>query len=205
MKRILFSILAAVIGLGLSGLCYGNDKIDKNGVVSAASVQDFYKVTVGDTLDIQVYNEKDLSGEFEIKEDGTISYPLLGSVQVKDLTKSQIENTLTNLLGSDYLVNPFVHLVIKTYKRIEVMVMGCVKSPGTFPFPENKPLTLVQAIALAEGFTAYASVNGTKIIQTGSDGKKQVIDPDIEKILSGKKKDVELEPNDLITVPERVF
>jgi len=167
--------------------------------------KEHYRLSPGDTIEIEVYEEDDLSGEFEIKDSGDIAYPLLGKVKAAGLTKSEIENRITELLGKDYLVHPYVRVIIKDYHARSIMVMGSVGKPGSYEFPEDKKMSLLQAISIAGGFTRYASVNGTKIVRTGKDGKKDAIDPRINEIIKGNKEDVELQPNDLIVVPERVF
>lgn len=169
------------------------------------SSDESYKVAIGDILNIQIYQEEDLSGEFEVKEDGTITYPLIGSVKVINFTKSEVENTITKLLEKDYITNPYVHISIKTYHERNVLVLGCVQKPGSYSFPKDNKLTLLEAVSLAGGFTGYASINGTKIIRTSTDGKKATIDPRINEIINGRRKDMTLEPNDLIFVPERLF
>lgn len=166
---------------------------------------EYYRISAGDKLNIQVYQEEDLSGDFEVKEDGAITYPLLGSVKISGLTKSEAENKITELLGRDYLVNPYVHATIKTYHQRNIIVMGCVNKPGSYSFPENKTPTLLEAISMAGGFNGYAAVNSTKIIRMSSDGKKVAIDPRAGDIMAGRRKDVELAPNDLVMVPERLF
>lgn len=165
-----------------------------------------YRIAVGDTINVTVYQEKDLSDAFEVKEDGTISYPLLGRVYVERLTKSEVEEKITSLLGKDYLVNPQVYVSIGSYTKRQVLLLGHVSKPGTYEFPEGKNLTLMELITEAGGFTGYASPGGTKIVRSLPDGdKKSVIDPHVNDIMNGRKKDVELQPGDLVTVPERLF
>ena len=159
----------------------------------------------GDTISIQVYEEPDLSGDFEVKEDGTITYPLLGSVKVSSLSKSETESTITRLLEKDYLVNPYIHITIKKYHQQNIIILGCVQKPGSYPFPPDMNLTLLQAISIAGGFTGYASVNDTKLVRTSSGGKKNTIDARVNDIVNGRRKDIRLEANDLIFVPERLF
>jgi|SRR3989338_5579545 len=181
-------------------LCAGIDPL-----YPAEVKEESYKIAIGDILNIQVYQEPDLGGDYEVKEDGTITYPLLGSVKALNSTKSEIENTLTRLLGKDYLVTPYLHVSVSTYHERSVLVLGCVQKAGSYSFPQDNNLTLLQVISLAGGFTGYAGINGTKIIRTPVDGKKVVIDPRINDIIGGRKKDVDLMPNDLIVVPERLF
>lgn len=164
-----------------------------------------YKIYTGDIIYVQVYQEQDLSGDFEVKEDGTISYPLLGSVKVVDTTIIEAEKNITALLEKDYLVNPFVRLVVRKYKRLQgtVMIMGAVPRPGSYTLPEDRPITLLQAISLAGGFTPVATVKGTKVVRTAPDKTKLTLEPEMDKILSGEKKDMELQAEDFIHVPER--
>lgn len=164
-----------------------------------------YLIAIGDRLDIQVYEEEDLSGEFEVKEDGSIPYPLLGEVKAAGLTKKELENKLTEMLAKDYVVKPYVRVTIEKYVQRNVIVLGSVKKPGSYEFPENRSFTILEAVSLAEGFTRYASIAGTKVIRAASGHKKKVIDPDMDGILRGKAKDFELEPGDVIMVPERMF
>lgn len=172
---------------------------------SFAEEAQHYKTAVGDTLNIQVYQEPDLSGDYEIKEDGTITYPLIGSIKVINITKSDVEKKITQLLEKDYLVKPYLRVSIRTYHERNIMILGCVKKPGTYPFPENRNPTLLEIITLAGGFTGYAAVNGTKIIRTSDDGKKIVIDSRVNDIINGRRKDIILEKSDLVFVPERIF
>ena len=169
------------------------------------SAGEYYKIAVGDVLKIQVYQEDDLSGDFEVKEDGTITYPLIGTLKVANLTKPEVERMLTDSLAKDYLVNPFVHVAVRTYHQRNIIILGCVTKPGAYSFPQDKGMTLMQAISLAGGFTGYASIGGTKIVRTSRDGKKATIEPRVNDIMGGRKKDVELAPDDLIMVPERIF
>lgn len=166
------------------------------------------RIFPGDILNIDIYEENDLSGDFEVKEDETISYPLLGSVKVAGLTKSEVESLLTKLLGDDYLVSPFVQITIKPSKKLEnmplIMVLGAVQRPSSYAFPQDQPMSLLQAISLAGGFTNRASIKETKIIRTGASGEKVTLDPQMELILKGEKKDIELQRNDLVSVPEKL-
>ncbi len=192
MKLFISGLLIAISSLGWTGYAYPAEG-------------EYYKVAIGDVLNVQVYQEEDLSGEFEVKEDGTITYPLLGSIKVANSTKSEVENTITQALAKDYLVNPYVHVSVKSYHQRNILVLGRVQKPGAYSFPENNKLTLLEAISLAGGFTGYASVGGTRVIRTSSGDKKSTIDPRLNEIMNGRRKDMMLETGDLIFVPERLF
>ena len=187
--------ITAVFFLVTADACHSADIQNKD--------EAHYKIAANDIINIQVYQEEDLSGEFEVKEDGTITYPLVGPVTVKGLIKLEVEKKITELLARDYLVNPYVHISVKVYGNI--MILGCVQKPGSYSFPQDKGMTLLQAISLSGGFTGYASVNGTKIVRATPDGKKMAIDPGMSDIIKGKRKDIDLKPDDLVFVPERIF
>lgn len=65
-------------------------------------------IAAGDNITITVYDEADLNGTFAVKEDGTITYPLLNVVKVEGLTRGELEVKLVELLKDGYLVNPVV-------------------------------------------------------------------------------------------------
>src|SRR5689334_17345182 len=65
-----------------------------------------YKLGTGDKVRVTVFNEKDLSGDFDVNDQGLIALPLIGQVQVGGLTLSQAQELITQKYGKDYLVNP---------------------------------------------------------------------------------------------------
>ena len=112
-----------------------------------------YTLNAGDLISVRVFEEDDLSIEARLTDAGTISYPFLGEVTVRDLTVGQLEQLITRGLRGDYLVNPRVNVTILEYRKF--FVRGEVKKPGGFSFEPG--LTLEKAIALAGGFSARAN------------------------------------------------
>ncbi|MDD5428456.1 MAG: polysaccharide export protein [Candidatus Omnitrophica bacterium] len=161
-----------------------------------------YYISEGDLLDINVYDEPDLTKTVRVSHEGTISYPLIGTVSVSGLTAEKLEVKIRDLLEKDYLVNPQVIVLIREYSK--VYVMGQVRRPGAYELKAG--MTAVEAIALAGGLTDIASPNGTKVIRK-KDGKERVFNVPVSSILKGgdASKDVVLERNDTIAVPESLF
>lgn len=165
-----------------------------------------YRISPLDTLDIRVYQEPDLDRIVEVSSEGSISFPLIGTVKVSGLTILEAEKKLEKLLGADYLVNPHVNIKILKYHTRKVIVMGEVKNPGNYSFPEGRDLTVLEAIAMAGGFTEIAAIDRTSVIriEKGKQVQYRIKISDITK--SGDKtKDMILKPNDIIYVPERIF
>lgn len=156
----------------------------------------------GDTLEVRVFREKDLSGAFRLSPDGTIDYPLCGKVHLQGLSQSQAADALRECLMNGYVRNPQVTVVVQAYDSKKVFVFGQVNKAGTFPFQDR--MTVVQAITLAGGFTSYASKNGTTVTRS-VDGKDKRIKVPVEDIAEGKASNFVLRPGDIVFVPESFF
>jgi polysaccharide biosynthesis/export protein len=156
-----------------------------------------YIISSEDLLEISVYGEADLNTEARVTREGTINYPLLGTIKASGLTARQLEKNITELLEKDYLVSPQVTVAIKEYGKVSII--GEVKIPGSYQMKER--LTLAQAIALAGGFTDEADLSRIKVIRT-SGAKKETIIVDLDKILNKKALDFDVTAKDTIIVSD---
>ncbi len=89
-----------------------------------------YKIGPKDLLEISVFGQDELNKTVRVSEDGKITFPLLGEVEVEGLTKVELEKKLSRLLEEKYLHNPQVTIFIKEYQSKRVSVLGAVKNPG---------------------------------------------------------------------------
>jgi len=120
-----------------------------------------YIISAGDLLDIAVWGYEDLSAMVRVREDGKISFTsLIEEVQAAGLTVPGLQEVLTEKL-SYYLKNPRVTVSVRESRLVRVNVMGSVRSPGTFSFPE--PPNILDVIAAAGGDTAEADVTCIKV------------------------------------------
>jgi len=165
-----------------------------------------YRVQPEDVLQITVYEHDDLKTMARVSSNGEISFPLLEKVQVLGLTVQEIEDNITKALEKDYLVNAHVQVFIENYHVKQITVLGAVTNPGKYDMNTEKETTVLEAIAMAGGFTKVASLNGTRIIRTksGEEKKLPIRVTDITK-KGMKEKDVPIEPGDIIFVPESFF
>jgi protein involved in polysaccharide export with SLBB domain len=155
-------------------------------------------LTPGDVFEVQVAGQEELSGTFEVQEDGTIVVPMLGPVDVRGKTKAEAAKLLEQLLGDGYLRDPHVRLVMTERENLEVSVLGQVQRPGTFPYVEK--LTLVQAISEAGGLNELAQTRRVKLTRQGPDGVG-TYDVSVKAITEGRAADILLQPGDIIFVP----
>ncbi len=175
-----------------------------------ATGSNVYLIDSSDILDITVFEEPDLSVKLKVARDGTISFPLIKAVYVKDLSVQDVEKKLEGLLvDGGYLRNPrvAVRLDIKMmglFNEKEIFVMGEIKNPGPITIL-GKNITALEAVLKAGGLTEYAAPNRTKIIRV-EDGKQKTIKVDLNKVKKGERfLDVELKAGDVVVVPETYF
>ncbi len=158
---------------------------------AAAQVRAEYALGAGDRIAVTVFRHQDLSGEFDVDGAGRVTLPLIGQMDVLGLTAPEVETAVTARLMPDYLKNPRVSVQVLTYRPF--YIIGEVKQPGGYPYVSG--LTVVQAVALAGGFTYRAKPNEMLIQRAG--------DPSREKRRVGQTDPVL--PGDIIEVPERFF
>ena len=163
-----------------------------------------YKIGPQDLLSISVYREADLTKEGRVAEDGKFRFPLAGEVELGGLSTMQAEAKLREAL-KPYLVDPEVSVSIKEYRSHRVFVLGEVVKPGSYDFSPDRGLTVVEAIALAGGFTKYGSAGRTKVVRKKGKELENIVVPVDEVMKGDKSKDVALLPDDVVYVPETIF
>lgn len=168
---------------------------------SAAKDQN-YRIGVGDLLQIEVYDEPDLTKEVRVLTDDSISFPLLGSIRAGGLTVAELEQEITRRLAEKYLVSPQVTVFVKEFSN--VFVFGEVKNPGSFPIYGK--LTVFEAVTLAGGFTEVANPSKVKVIRQVR-GKEVTYEVDVNKLTKegDTSSDLELAANDRVIVPRSFF
>jgi polysaccharide export outer membrane protein len=134
-----------------------------------AGSESSYTLNTGDDVQITVFEEPDLSINAVLDDTGSISYPLLGELQVRGLTARQLETEITEGLRGRFLINPRVNVAIREYRPF--FVRGEVNNPGGFPFKPG--LTVEKAVSMAGGFTSRASRSEFYIVSDNSvDGEE---------------------------------
>lgn len=123
-----------------------------------------YTLGAGDKVRITTFGFKELSGEFTVAADNSISLPLAGVIKVIGLTPPQLQQRITAvLLEKDLVRNPQVSAEVLEYRPY--YILGEVGKPGQYPFTNG--LTVLKAVATAQGFTYRA--NAKRIFITRDD------------------------------------
>ena len=201
----LLSLLMLLIP-SLQGQLIAQEPSSKEGKVRESLIEKEYRIHPLDILDINMYMEGDLQRYYRVSQNGFISYPFVGEVKVSGLTLSELGEKLTRLLSPDYFINPQITISVEKYHSRRIFILGEVNNPGSYDIPPEKELSVVEAIALAGGFTEAAAVNKTKIIRV-EDGQEKNIVVEITNITKrgDKSKDTILKPNDIVIVPQSFF
>lgn len=165
-----------------------------------------YVLMASDLLQVRIFQEDDLAREVSVSQNQTITLPLIGTVDVKGRTVRETEALIRELYDRDYLVNPQVNLTVIRYAERSVNVLGAVNSPGPVVFPQEKGLSLLEAVSRAGGFSRLANRNKIKLTRAQDDGSKETYIIDANKLIDGSAANSwSLQINDVIFVPESIF
>ncbi len=184
LKILLIFVFCALIPGALSA--QPSDSVPQTGASDST-----YKLGVADKIQINIFNQPDLSGEYQLDGEGRIFMPLIGRVEAVGLTAAELERALVDKLKPDYLVNPKIFIQVGIYKPY--YLVG--EALGTGPFPYVSGMTYLQAIANAGGFTYRAKKDSAYVIRA-DDPTQSEIKLDINE---------KVQPGDIIRIAERLF
>jgi protein involved in polysaccharide export with SLBB domain len=150
-----------------------------------------YKLGSGDKLRIIVFGEDDLGGEFQVDGSGFVQLPLLGQIQAAGLTSRQFESKVKAAFDAGYLRDARVNVEIANYRPF--YIIGEVSKPGGYPYVSG--MNLINAIALAGGYTYRANERRIYIRRNGASSEQEF----------PAEASTQVNPGDVIRVPERFF
>jgi polysaccharide export outer membrane protein len=153
----------------------------------------------GDVFEVRVYREPDLTGIFQVAPDGSIDYPLLGSLRVEGATSSQVATRIREGLAQGYIREPFVTVTVKEFQSRRVYILGQVEKAGTFRYEEG--MSIIQLVTLAGGFNRAARRNDVVVTRTENGVETRIVVA-VDDIAEGKARNFPLKPGDIVFVPE---
>lgn len=161
------------------------------GDLAALAAQTDYRLDSGDRLRVIVFDEPNLSGEFDISGSGKAALPLIGQVDARGLTLSEFEDAVEAKLRNGYLTDPRVSAEVINYRPF--YIIGEVTKPGEYPYTDG--MTVLNAVAVAGGYTYRADDSRVFITREAAGGEQEVRQLDVLKV----------QPGDVIRIPERYF
>jgi polysaccharide biosynthesis/export protein len=165
--------------------------------VKFQTLESNYKIAPMDKLAIKVFKMDDLSGDYDVDLAGNISLPLVGQIEAANLTTAQLDDQLTQKLGSKYLEHPDVSVAIKSSTAHVVTIDGAVREGGSFSV--GGPISLIQAVAMAKGTSEDANARRVAVFRTIS-GQRQAAAFDLTSIRRGEAPDPQIYPGDIVVV-----
>jgi polysaccharide export outer membrane protein len=200
--------LALAWAVALAGAACGPPPPPRPGPASAPTSQPQSRpaadVTLGvdDVFEVRVYGEPDLSNVYRVTPDGSIGFPLIGQVPVVGRAPAEVAREIESRLGKKYLQNPQVTIFVREYKSRRFSVYGQVQRPGTFAYEEG--ITIIEAIAMAGGFTPMAAENDVQVSRAER-GRDMTLKVRVVDVREGRAPAVSIKPGDKVFVPERFF
>lgn len=200
MSRFVRFVLVAVAVVVTTGATCGLE------AASALPPPDLERVEVlgvGDVVEVRVFNEPELSGTHQISESGFIRLPLVGTVVAAGLSPDELSASIASSYNANYLRHAEVSLFVKERNSQKVFVLGQVGKPGAVPIAGRR-ITVIEAIAQAGGTSKLA--DASRVVLTRDKNGEQVrVAVDVAAIGRGQAPDVEMQPGDILFVPETLF
>ncbi len=199
-------LLLLIVTAGVLLLCSCSTAPVVNGANAAPKTTERYIIGPGDSLNIFVRDNPNLSTTVPVRPDGRISIPLVQSITAAGKTPDQLAGDLEKSL-SRYIRSPLVTVIVKRFVGAysqQVRVVGQATTPKSVPYRSG--MTLLDVMIDVGGLTKFASGNSAKIIRHLHDGKEQTIPVRIGDLMNGTIKDnVVMRPGDILIIPESFF
>lgn len=178
--------------------------------VSMEVLDDSRRFTRGDIVNLRVVEDRDPPVSLRVNDSGDLEVPYIGRVRAEGKTPRELAFEIKSLLEREYYNSATVILGLDVEGQRSpgiIYVTGMVGSPGPLQIPPNETFTVSKAILRAGGFATFANQRKVKLSRTMPDGSTDVKIIDVKKILERARPELDIEvlPNDLILVPERLI
>ncbi len=165
---------------------------------------DEYRIGVGDSLNVNVWRNADLSIVVPVRPDGRISVPLAGDVDVGNKTPEEVSAAITERLAV-YIRDPYVTVIVtdmgSEQYRNRVRVTGAVENPVSLPYRQG--MTVLDLVLEAGGVTEFANPRKARLYRESGENVALHLDRILNR--GDMSTNYPLRKGDTITIPERAF
>ncbi|HRH80505.1 MAG TPA: polysaccharide export protein [Thiobacillaceae bacterium] len=202
MKQFIAPVLVAAAVLGCS-----NQQIYPPAPAKAAASSDwYYLLGPGDSINVFVWGNPEVSGSFPIRPDGKMTMNLVEDLQASGKTPTQLAREIEKIL-SRYIQDPVVTVIVGGGVgplSQQIRVLGQATKPQALSYREN--MSLVDVMIAVGGITDFANGNGASILRV-VDGKPQQLSVRLEDLIKGGDitANVDMVPGDVLVIPESWF
>ena len=165
-----------------------------------------YLIGPGDTLDIFVWGNEEVSGPVKVRPDGLISTPLVEDLVASGKTPTQLARDMERQLAK-YIKNPVVTITVTDFvgrPSEQIRVVGETVTPKAIPYRER--ITLLDVMISVGGLTEYAAGNSATIVRVVN-GKRRQYRVRLDDLLKDGdiSANVDMLPGDILIIPESMF
>lgn len=203
--------LALLVGVAAVSGCAAQDVAGPSGAPaappqSAPQQSADYLIGPGDTLQVFVWGQPDLSVTVPVRPDGRVTTPLVQDIEAVGKTPTQLSRDIEKVL-SEFVRTPQVNVIVQQFVGTfgsQIRVLGQVAKPGAIPYRDK--MTLLDAVIEVGGLTKFAAGNRARLVRS-VDGKSQEQRVRLDDLVNKGRvdKNVALRPGDVVIVPEAVF
>lgn len=199
---LLMSTLAAMLACGPKTGPVPNISEAGADALRVPSVEEF-QLGPGDRIQITVWQHSDLDMDVRIAPDGTISFPLLGTVELAGRTYGEIRDLLTESIAT-YYKDPQVAVNIVELQSQKVLVLGEVSAPGVLQLSQE--MSVLEALTRTGGINQYSRTNNVLLVRGGLE-EPALYTIDVQSIFAEGRMDqmVYLQQGDIVVVPTRTI
>ena len=185
----------------------GSGGSNRSTTSSPVATRTDYVLQAQDLIKVEVFQEPDLERQVRLSQDRRVTLPLIGTVDLSGRTIQQAQDLIHRLYDRDYLVNPQINVLVLEYAKHDVKVLGSVDKAGAVDIPTDRPLKLLDAIALTGGFTRLADRKHITLTRQNADGTSTTTVINADDILQSRNVGDTwvLQQGDVIFVPERIL
>lgn len=130
-----------------------------------------YRLGAEDVIDVFVWKEPDLTASVVIRPDGKISLPLANELVASGKTAAELQQEIAEKLRR-YISEPVVNVMVKQINSLKISVLGEVRKPDVYRIKNR--ITVLDAIAMAGGFTDLARPNRVVVLRNTAAGQQRI-------------------------------
>lgn len=199
--------ICSIVLLAVLAVSCADQKVSQMPPISDSGLLSEYRIGVGDTLQVNVWRNPELSLAVPVRPDGKISMPLVGDIAAADLTATQLSANIIKSL-ENYVRNPQVTVIVTNPSSSDfqrrVRITGAVGAPQSIPYRDG--MTVLDLVLMAGGPNEFASGNKAKLYRR-INGEVKIYAIKLDDLMNKGKVETNylLQPSDIVTVPERAF
>ena len=166
--------LKRVVVLGLVGTLFigaqAKGGSSEDSIPGSVQVPPEYRLGPEDVIDVFVWKEPDLSATVTVRPDGKVSLPLANELEASGKTAQELQQEIIKRL-QQYLSEPVVNVMVKQINSMKISVLGEVRKPDVYRIKNR--VSLLDAIAMAGGFTDLAKPSKVVVLRNTPEGVKR--------------------------------